>query len=237
MERLQFKTPKKAIFDQFQLEKEKLKLPWDMKNPDNLRLRDMTGNSPKNVYSDFQTVKDLGKGYVYSTSEVCVQNLPNGETETKEKDEIVFFLQQFFPQDYTLGERWEFKTTEEELLVDLRTRISEKTGIKNIGLAQCSSWSGPELLNIPKLAWNKHNSGYMHSYFAGKVRSLALGDGELVMFQDMDAMLAELTPEQQKKLKAEDEKKRNALHASRSHHHHQVAEAKLVIHQKDVQLS
>jgi len=154
----------------------------------------------------------------------------------------VFFLQQFFPETWTLGPRFEFTTTDNELLTDFRARIAEHTKIKSIGLVHGENWSGPKILYIPKLPWNVPPGGGSHfissfsQNYAEKVRSLGLQDGELILFKDMDAKLVELSPEEEKSKKEEDDRRRAAWNASRFSTYAPPAESKLVIHQKDVEL-
>lgn len=41
----------------------------------NIRLRDLTGTAPKAIFLPTHTIKDLGKGYVYTVPEVAIQNV------------------------------------------------------------------------------------------------------------------------------------------------------------------
>lgn len=93
-------------------------------DPSNLRLRDLRGIAPSQIYLDSMLLKDVCQAYTFTSSHILVQKLPEGETEVKkDKDTIVFFLQQFFPATWTFGPRFEFTTTDEEKLTDFRDRV------------------------------------------------------------------------------------------------------------------
>jgi len=202
------KEAKTAIFEHFnQLPEEtKTKITWTISKPEQIRLRDMAGTAPKRIFLDTETIKDLGKGYVYSVPEVAVQNLPEGQTENKkDRDDIIFFLQEFHPETWSLGDRVEFCTNDDEVLTIFRDRIADKTKTKKIGLVSGGDWSGPKILSIPRLSWNVPPSSVEAiealntRVFGGKVRSLGISDGDLIIFRNMEIPLVELSDEQKKK--------------------------------------
>eukprot|EP01129_Flabellula_baltica_P012396 TRINITY_DN559_c0_g1_i1.p1 TRINITY_DN559_c0_g1~~TRINITY_DN559_c0_g1_i1.p1 ORF type:complete len:738 (+),score=226.01 TRINITY_DN559_c0_g1_i1:355-2568(+) len=194
-------------------------------NPENLRLRELFSRFPSTVLMDDEKIKNVVRS-VYSTPKIAVQILPEGETETKKsKAEIVVFMQQFIPEKYELGEKFEMITTNSEDLEDFRKRITETTGVENLGLISQDRWDTTKLLSLGRTNWYKpkgwkkengedeedssdSSSDYHYTtrtnpmYRAGNntVRKLKLRDGDLVIFTDLSVPLKELTTEEKNKL-------------------------------------
>eukprot|EP01125_Pyxidicula_operculata_P017503 TRINITY_DN6130_c0_g1_i4.p1 TRINITY_DN6130_c0_g1~~TRINITY_DN6130_c0_g1_i4.p1 ORF type:complete len:739 (+),score=174.88 TRINITY_DN6130_c0_g1_i4:2055-4271(+) len=125
-----------------------------MNDPDNIRFRRFYTLKSR-VYLDTEIIKDIAV-FIFS-NEIIVQKLPDGEVETKTtKDHIVLGLQQFHPDKYTVGPKFELTTHEDETLSEFRERLTKVTGIGNtLVLAEVDTREGLRLLNVPKLRWLK----------------------------------------------------------------------------------
>jgi len=193
---------------------------WEITNPEQLRFRDifLSPVAPRNIFMNNETVSMMTRNLIISTPEIAVQKLPDGEKETKNhKDTIVFFLQEFFPETFQLGKRFEFETNDDEEISNFKDRLSKKTGINHIALASGESWVGHPILEIPTLRWQDSVPENASSYYC-RVLSLHISDGTLVLFKDASKELCTLDEETKKQLLETDKKRRhNLLHASRSH--------------------
>jgi len=216
------------------------------------RLREINLNpiNPRTIYLDDDLMKKLGGGLMFRIPEIAIQKLPEGVLEPKQsKDTIVFFVQEFNPQSFTLGPRFELSTWDNETLSAFRDKISKMTNVSHLGLADGSGWIGRKRLDIAKLKWNvsqESEEGESESvastpvYDTSRVKSLNIQDGDLVLFQNMNLPLKQLTREEEKEIDEQDRALRNNLLRSsgRSSKSNQMRfrESKLVIHQKDVRL-
>jgi len=248
--KLSVAVAKEAVFAHFnELQADptkKLKDDITLCLPHQLRLREVRGISPGKIFLDTNTVKDMCQGLVFTSPDILVQKVLEGEVKTS-RDTIVIFLQQWCPSTWTLGPRFEFTTEDDEKLSTFRDRLCERTGIASIALASASGWEGPDVLSLPNLKWNVPASGldegkqsgnaYIHN-LKGTVRSLILADGDLLLFKDTTEELKELTPEEKKEKKTADTKRRVAIHAIRWPSSRDESEAQLVIKDgsKDIKL-
>jgi len=216
--------------------------PFSLGKPESLRLREVFITAPATILCDTQLVKDAfaNKAFVHAP-EVLVQMLPEGETETKtSNDHIVFFLQQFHPDKFELGPKFEFLTSDAEKLGSLVQRIKTHSGINTISLHSCDNWDDAKLLSIPEAKWtditDEPTEGRNDSkkYDPNRtVLSWRIADGDLYLFKDFTAPLKELTEEEKTRIKEDDEKKRKARMAGRVSYHSSREES-LIIKQKDV---
>jgi len=227
-------------------EKTKFALPdWDIGNPESLRLREINLSpiNPRLIYMDHQTVKHMSRNLMFTVPEIAIQKLPNGQKEIKEnKDSIIFFLQEFNNETYTLGPRFEFMTHDSESLTSFRDRISKVTNISQIGLVGGDGWLGHRRLDIPHLQWNtppeSDEDGKRLHMDTSRVKSLNIQDGDLVLFKDMTVVPMPLTDAEKKAIREADAKQRNSLLTSSGRGAKKVGrpENRLVIQQKDVLL-
>jgi len=190
-----------------------------MNDPARLRLREIFSRFPSNVLMDDQQIRSVIKS-TYATPKIAVQILPEGETEKKTSlIEIVVFVQQFIPELYELGEKFEMIVTNNQELDEFRSQITEKTGVTNIGFVSQDRWDTTKVLSLAKANWvapkelkkeedpdsdSDSDDPYRHlNKYANqenKVRKLKLRDGDLVIFRDLKAELKELTKEELSKL-------------------------------------
>lgn len=233
----------KAFHERQKDEKTKFSIPdFDIGPAEHLRLREINLNpvSPRTIYMDHETVKTMSRGLVYTTVDIAIQKLDFPEPKTS-KDTIIFFLQEFNNETYTLGKRFELDTNDNESLTSFRDRIAQVTKISQIGLTSGGSWLGPNRLDIPHLKWNEppeldENGNPVH-LDTSRVRSLNISDGDLVLFKDMTVVPMPLTEAEKNAIREEDKKRRSNLLASSGRRLKLHArENKLVIHQKDVEL-
>jgi len=221
---------------------------FNIGKPENLRLRDINLNpvTPKYIYMDSELVKNMARNPI-SSCEIAIQKLPEGTTETKKsRDTIVFFLQEFNEENYTLGKRFEFETNDNETLTSFRDRIAAYAHIPQIGLVSGDSWIGHNRLDIPHLRWNTPPShdedGVAVHLDTSRVRSLNIQDGDLVLFKDMSVIPMPLNEAEKKEIREIDNKKRrNFLFSSgrgskKSGMASEGRESKLVIKEKNVNL-
>jgi len=203
---------------------------FDLSDPATFKLREFRGISPRKIFLETDTVKDLCQGLIYTVPEILIQKKQEEDDEKQSKEQLVLFLQQFCPSTFTLGKRFEFATATSEKLTSFRDRISAKTGIKNLAMVNVNRWEGTEILSIPKLKWtvaakeNEQNIededddsapasvSYIHN-LQGTVKSLYFTEGDLVLFQNIDEELKELTPEETAEIKKLDSKRRKAAQA------------------------
>ncbi len=80
----------------------------------------------------------------YSSSHrLAVQEIP--APEAVKPNDLVFFLQQWFPSKFELGPKTEICLPETMTTAELRQLLSDKYGIKNVGLAEFLPWTGQGL--------------------------------------------------------------------------------------------
>jgi len=220
--------------------------PFSLGKPENLRIREGFLQAPSTIFPDATPIKEaVGAKAHYTSPELLVQMLPAEETESKtNSDQVVFFLQQFFPEKYMLGPKFEFKTNDNEKLGSLVQRIKTQTIIENLSLHSCDSWDDIKLLSVPDLRWTdvveetpENKNSYAKLVYAPDrtVKTWRITDGDLYLFKDANAMLKELTPEDKKAIMEEEEKKKKARAVARSYAPSSREES-LVIKQKDVGL-
>jgi len=206
-------------FEQLQTdEKTKRKDGFTLGKPENLRFRELIMQSPSKIYTDKERLADVTRSS-YIIPEIAVQKLPEDVTETKtsSKDKFIF-LQQFFPQTFSLGPRFEFQTNDDERLSVFRDRICDLAEIDSLGVVSGEHWNtGAKLLLIPKLSWTVTRKGelsksqpereddddaYFQTYDPTRpVSSLSLSDGTLLLFRDMKDPLKVLTEADEKGIK------------------------------------
>jgi len=124
-------------------------------DPSRLRFRNVYGSRPSSIHMDHKTLKDVAGRYF--ASEVYVQILPEGKTETKtSEDTVVIILRQFHPDKYELGPSWEFDAYNDEKLGDFRDRISTLTSIPaaSLALASADLFDIQKILRVPSLKWH-----------------------------------------------------------------------------------
>jgi len=222
-------------------------------NPEQLRLRNFWGTSkPYMVFMDQKTLKEMVQAHKYnysSTNEICVQILPEGEKETKlSEDTLVMILRQFYPDKYELGPPFEFNLLKDEKLGAFRDRISAHTQIASISLATADSYDIQNVVHIPHLKWlpdsdEDNRSSYFHNYYdkydpSRLVRSLNFSDGDMLLYRDLNVPFKKLTYEEERKIKDEEEKKRQIkTRAMTSAYYASRKEERLDIKIADVQLS
>jgi len=195
-------------------------------DPSRLRLRNVYGYRASSIHMEQKTLKEVAGRY-YNTSEVYVQILPEGKTETKNTDDtIVIILRQFYPDKYELGPAWEFDAYKDEKLGEFRDRISKMTDIPPtvLALASADQFDIQKILRVPALKWHpkadndveptekKPRYSYYDTYPdpSRLVRSLNLSEGDMLLYRDLSVPLKKLTEEDEKKIKDEEEKKRQA---------------------------
>jgi len=138
-------------------------------------------------------------------------------------DQVIFFMQQFYPDQFKLGPKFEFKTNDNEKLGGLVQRIKTDTGINNLSLHSCDSWDDIKLLSVPDLRWtdvveetpeNKHM--YTKLVYAPDrtVKTWRITDGDLYLFKDASVELKQLTDEEKKTVVEEEEKKKKSKSSS-----------------------
>jgi len=218
---------------------------WDIGNPENLRLRDINLNpvNPRNIYMDEDTVRTMSRNLMFTIPDIAIQKLPEGMAENKQsKATIIFFLQEFNNETYTLGKRFEFDTNDNESITSFRDRIAKTTNIAHIGLVGGDSWIGHNRLDIPHLKWNEppacDENGTPVYTETSKVRSLNIQDGDLILYKDLSVIPMPLNDEEKKIIRDADFKRRGNLLSFSSGRKRMgnAREAKLVICQKDVAL-
>jgi len=220
--------------------------PFSLGKPENLRIREAFMAAPSNIFPDATTVKDaVGAKAHYTSPELLVQILPEPETETKtNNDQVYLFMQQFYPDQFKLGPRFEFQTNDNEKLGSLVQRIKAQTGINNLSLHNCDGWDDIKLLSVPDLRWNdvaeetpENRHMYTKLVYAPDrtVKTWRISDGDLYLYKDASVELKQLTDEEKKAIAEEEEKKKKARAVARSYAPSSREES-LVIKQKDVSI-
>jgi len=196
------KEAKIEVYNHFQKlqesEETKRKDGFLLAKPENLRFRRMFMYSPDRVWTDAEHLKDLTRSY----NEIAVQNLPQGQTEIKTSiDMVIIFLQQFHPDTFTLGERVELDTRDDQSMADFKEKLTAFTGVQNLGWASADTWDGLKLLNIAQLKWY---NGSEDDFQTKTVRSLGLSDGDLLLYKDTTIHPKQLTDDEKKQIQVEE---------------------------------
>jgi len=210
------------VLQENETSKRKDLLPVD---PSRLRLRNLYSMKLSDIHTDQKLLKEITNKFYSFTNDVFVQVLPEGTKETKTSDDIiVLVLRQFHPDKYELSPPIEFDANKDEKLGEFRDRISKLAGISPSALALASAdyYDITKILRVPNLKWHPrpeddtehHNKYARHSYDTYDtnrlVRSLNLSDGEVLLYRDLSVPLKHLTDEEEKKIKEDEEMKRQA---------------------------
>jgi len=184
--------------------------------PKNMRIREMFTRSPSTVYYDTKTLKESAN-CLYNGKSLAIQELAEPECKSDD-DDIIAFVQQFYPSKYSLGAKFEIKLREETPIEEFKQMLSTKFGIAHVGIAKAfGNWPGLDVLEIPDLDWDHPVPTYINSSVkTGTVGTapLYLRDGDILYFRDNDEELKELTPEEKKALEKEAHKtKRTTYYA------------------------
>jgi len=183
-------------------------------DPKKLRLRELFSKSPSAIYNNNATLKESAT-CLYNGKALAIQELQEEETE-KGEDHVVPFIQQFFPDKFELGPKVEMFLNEDMPIQDFKALLSEKFGIKNVGIAKTfASWPGADLLEIPELDWDRAIPNYPGSSMkTGTISTspLYLRDGDILFFRDNDVELKKLTADERKKLEKTSTKRRTTYH-------------------------
>jgi len=178
-----------------------------------MRLREMFTKSPSTIYSDNRTLKDSAN-CLYNGKSLGIQELPIPESLKKE-DDVIIFIQQWFPSKYEVGPKVEILTTEETPIEEFKNMLSEKYNIKNVGIGKAfGSWPGPSLLEVPEIDWNREIPQFSASIKTGTVGTapLYLRDGDILFFKDNDEELKKLTTEEKRKMEKEANSKKKSYY-------------------------
>jgi len=112
------------------------------------------------------------------------------------------------------------------------------TGVKALAINICETWEDPKLMDakwVEITESDKQDSPGKLVYAPDRtVLSWKIRDGDLFMFKDSSIPTKELTEEEKKKIKDEEDKRRKLRLAFRNQY--QSREESLVIKQKDVGL-
>jgi len=183
-------------------------------DPKFMRIREMFTKSPSNIY-DNRTLKE-NANTLYNGKSLAIQELPEPE-QPKGEDDVGFFIQQFFPAKYEVGEKLEVIYREDTPIDEFKKFLSEKYGIKNVGIAKAyGSWPGPDLLEVPELDWDREIPRWGSSTITtGTLGSapLYLRDGDILFFRDNDEEMKKLSAEEKRKLEKTTTKKRNTYYS------------------------
>jgi len=182
-----------------------------------MRIREMFSKSPSTIYYHTKSLGDSSR-CLYNGKSLAIQELPEPECKNDE-DDVIFFIQQFFPSKYQLGQKVEVKFREETPIEELKEMISKKYGIENVGIVKAyGSWPGPDVLEIPELDWDRSVSSYASStYKTGTVGTAPyyLRDGDILYFRDNDEELKKLTPEEKRAMEKEAHKTKRTSYYTR----------------------
>jgi len=195
-------------------------------DPSRLRLRNLYTMSLSTIHMDHKLLKDITSKFYTYANDIFVQVLPEGKTETKTSEEVVVLvLRQFHPDRYELSPPIEFDANKDEKLGEFRDRISKLAGISpsSLALASVEYFDIQKILRIPThLKWipraeddTEHHSKYARyssysydTYDTNRlVRTLNLSDGNMLLFRDLSVPLKQLTEEEEKKIKEDEESK------------------------------
>jgi len=186
-------------------------------DPKLIRIREMFSKSPSTVFCDSKTLQESSK-YLFNGKVLGIQELTEVECKNDEED-LVFFVQQYFPSKYQFGQKIEVNFREDTPIEELKEMISKRFDIKNPGIVKTyGSWPGPDILDVAEhLHWDAPIPNYPHSSFKPGLLGTAplyLKDGDILYFKDNDEPTKELTPEEKKALEKEANKtKRNTYYA------------------------
>jgi len=216
--------------------------PFSLGKPENLRIREIFFQAPSNVLCDSQLIREIfaSKNALSGVPELLVQMLPEGQSETKtSNDQVFFFLQQFHPDKFELGQRFEFEVRDSEKLSSFVQRIKQHTGINSLAISVCDHWDDPKLLEAKWteiIESDKPQSHVSKLVYAPDrtVLSWRISDGDLFLFKDSSVPPKTLTDEDKQKLKEDEDKRKKQRMVSRNSY--SSREESLVIKQKDVGL-
>jgi hypothetical protein len=170
-------------------------------DPSRLRFRVMTAGYPSDVLPDDETMQKASRNLVYTIPQLSVELLPPGVDEGKDARNNQVWVQQFFPENWTLGPKMNFYVTALQEISELREEIKEKTGVADASLSSCEKWDMFNILEIPEFAWYKAPDPTKKTYNALKnVRSLRPRDGTILFFKDPAVELAKLEDDAKKAL-------------------------------------
>eukprot|EP01123_Difflugia_compressa_P011954 TRINITY_DN4952_c0_g1_i1.p1 TRINITY_DN4952_c0_g1~~TRINITY_DN4952_c0_g1_i1.p1 ORF type:complete len:1123 (+),score=226.28 TRINITY_DN4952_c0_g1_i1:470-3370(+) len=214
--------------------KDDLTIPND---PSRLRIRNVYDTRISTIHADSKLLKDVsGKFYGYNT-DLYIQVLPEGRTETKRSDDtVIIILRQFHPESYDLGPCWEFDANKDEKLGDFRDRIAKEANINpsTLSFAMADMGDLNHILRIPDLNWHpkleeepqqEKKSRYYHYYQDiydpdRFVRSLNLFEGDILLYRDTSIPLKQLSEQEITKIKEVESKARQAkMKASTTYYH------------------
>jgi len=141
------------------------------------------------------------RNLVYTIPQLSVELLPENEQESKDARNNQIWVQQFFPETWTLGPKMNFYVTQLQEISELREEIKNKTGVVDASLTSCEKWDMFNILEIGEFSWYKAPDPSKKSYSALKnVRSLRPRDGAILFFKDPNAELGKLDDEGKKAL-------------------------------------
>jgi len=175
-------------------------------NPDYLRLRELIypSNSKRigKALANGQTLKKA----LAASRRMAVQILP--ERETVVDDELVIFISLWKPSTYELSRKEDFVISGDATIEQFKAALGRKYGIpeENVGIARVDTFYGfyddPELLEIPKLGWDKQNNPTAKTLNDTFTRS-----GYLILVRDNTEPLKELTKEEHEAIERETKKR------------------------------
>jgi len=133
-----------------------------------------------------------------------------GTEPVRNNSEMAFYLVQFLPSTFTMGERKEIVVGKELPLAEFKAKLSAETGIQNLGLLKTYNYP-VEILRVPDMNWDRKDNYY---YMSDKPETLSSGphyisDGETLIYRNNDELLKELTPEEKNRLENDAKKSKN----------------------------
>jgi len=167
-------------------------------DPKFMRLRELMGQYPSRVFANHKLLKDVSSLYI--SRPVAITQLDEPET-VKSEDDLVLFIVQFIPSKYEIGTRHELVVSDNMTVEQFKMLLSEKYGVKNVGIAKASKfYPGTDLLDIPSQEWDHVVPEYASSFKKGTLSTgpYYLRDGDIVYWRDNDEELKKLTDEEKK---------------------------------------
>jgi len=170
-------------------------------DPTRLRFRVMNNSYPSDILLDDETMLKASRNLVYTIPQLSVELLPEGEQEGKDARNNQIWVQQFYPDNWTLGPKMNFFVTQLQEISELREEIKNKTGVADASLTSCEKWDMFNILEIGEMAWYKAPDPTKKTYTALKnVRSLRPRDGTVLFFKDPNVELGKLEDDAKKAL-------------------------------------
>jgi len=202
VEKMTIGEVKSLIFQKF---KENNLIKVDDIEPLNLRFRSLSKeNFPEKIFMDHEFVNVFSKDN-FDLPIIGVSKLPNGMVEEKLSPEfVVVFLRQFLPSKYELGDLFEVCLFLEEGLKDLREKITEITGCKNVSIAEGDRWDRIKLSSVTRMKWFKPNNTDGELLYS--ISNLNIRDGDVVLFMDDNEPIKELSEEEKRKIRIKENK-------------------------------